>query len=103
MRTIAYEDSEFNKEDVLGKGTLGKCIKTKLAHLYVCIKILRKGLVLHFPLRLHYYPTVVIQICQGCMALYTNLQLLSLHTVDNLSIQHSVVIPSHRQLMSGRK
>ena len=43
VRTILYEDLKFNKEDVLGKGTFGKCIRGKLAHLNVCIKVLRKG------------------------------------------------------------
>ena len=28
---------------MLGKGTFGKCIRGKLAHLNVCIKVFRKG------------------------------------------------------------
>lgn len=43
VRTISYEDLKVNKEDVLGKGTFGKCISGKLAHINVCIKVLRKG------------------------------------------------------------
>ena len=36
-------DIQFNKEDVLGKGTFGKCFRCELAHIDVCIKVLRKG------------------------------------------------------------
>ena len=44
VRVISYEDLQFNKEDILGKGTFGKCFRGKLAHLDVCIKVIRKGL-----------------------------------------------------------
>lgn len=43
VRNILYEDIKFNKEDVLGKGTFGKCFKGKLAHFDVCIKVIRNG------------------------------------------------------------
>ena len=43
IRSICYEDLRFSKEDLLGKGTFGKCMRGKLAHLNVCIKVLRKG------------------------------------------------------------
>ena len=30
IRSICYEDLRFSKEDLLGKGTFGKCIRGKL-------------------------------------------------------------------------
>jgi len=34
---------KFNKEDFLGKGVYGKCVKGKVASVNVCIKAFRKG------------------------------------------------------------
>ena len=43
IRIVSYNDLKFNKEDVLGIGTYGKCIRGKLLDFDVCIKVIRKG------------------------------------------------------------
>ena len=43
VKSILYEDLQFDNADILGEGTFGKCIKARLAHLNTCIKIFKDG------------------------------------------------------------
>lgn len=43
VRRIAYTDLHLNKEEILGKGVYGKCIRGKFASVNVCIKVIRGG------------------------------------------------------------
>ena len=43
VKLISYEDLQFDKANILGEGTFGKCIKATLAHLNTCIKIFKDG------------------------------------------------------------
>ena len=96
IRTIPYNDLKFNKQDVLGKGTFGKCIRGKLAHLNVCIKVIRKGA--------DYEATFSTEVTLLSHCCHPNLPWIygvvrqpliivsSLHTIDNCSFTiHSIL------------
>ena len=81
---------------MLGKGTFGKCIRGKLAHLDVCIKVLRKGA--DYQATFATEATLLSHCCHPNLPwLYgvvyqPSIIILSLHTINNSSItMHSIL------------